>query len=145
MQTLVLTSKIDLWLVAVAVIATALLTVAATRPPLADTGRVLGILLSGIPLLLLLWYPLCNTRYTLDDQSLTVRSGLFHWNIPLTSIQSIEPSRDMASAPALSLDRLRIRYLQDGQPNSILISPTDQTLFMQRLGALRSKPSQAAN
>jgi hypothetical protein len=39
MQTLVLTSKIDLWLVAVAVAATALVVVAATRAPLAETGK----------------------------------------------------------------------------------------------------------
>lgn len=145
MQTLVLTSKIDLWLLMVAVAATALVVVAATRAPLAETGKILGILLSGIPLLLLLWYPLCNTRYTLDEQNLTVRSGLFRWNIPIASIQSVAPSRDMASAPALSLDRLLIRYSQDGQPRSILISPVDQTMFMKKLDMVRSKSSRADN
>jgi hypothetical protein len=145
MQTLVMTSKIDLWLVAVAVMATAMVVVAATCAPLADTGKILGILLSGIPLLLLLWYPLSNTQYTLDKQSLMVRSGLFRWNIPVSAIKSVTPSRDMASAPALSLDRLLIRYSQDGQAKSILISPLDQTLFMQRLDTLRSQSSPAAN
>jgi len=87
--------------------------------------RVIGT----VVLLFVLW-TLLDTVYTLDAGSLFVRSGPFRWIIALREIQSVTPTRDARSSPALSLDRLRIEY---GKGRWILISPRDQTAFLQDL------------
>jgi hypothetical protein len=81
----------------------------------------------------LLCYPL---YYEITLTELIVRCGLLvNRRIPLTSIEGVQPDRNPASAPAWSLDRLRIDYLQDGQSASVLISPADKAAFMQELMA----------
>ncbi|PYS44061.1 MAG: hypothetical protein DMF71_05100 [Acidobacteria bacterium] len=60
---------------------------------------------------------------------------LMNRHIPLGAIDEVRPDRNPASAPAWSLDRLRIDYRSDDQPVSILISPADKVLFMQDLMA----------
>ena len=82
---------------------------------------------------LLLSYPL---YYEITLTELIVRCGvLVNRRIPLTSIDGVQPDRNPASAPAWSLDRLRIDYRKDGQRASILISPADKNAFMQELMA----------
>ena len=93
----------------------------------ADAGLLFllaAILLSA--LLLPVWI-LLNTRYCVDGETLDVRSGPFRWRIPRASIVSIEPSRSLLSSPALSLNRLRVRY---GQQQEILLSPADREGFI---------------
>ena len=71
--------------------------------------------------------------YEITPSDLIVRSGLLHWNIPLSSIQQVHPSHNMLTSPALSLDRLRIEYLQNGKTRFMLISPKDKTGFLRDL------------
>jgi|SRR5215471_13070788 len=71
--------------------------------------------------------------YEITPSDLIVRSGLLHWNIPLSSIQQVHPSHNMLTPPALSLDRLRIEYLQNGKTRFMLISPKDKTGFLRDL------------
>jgi hypothetical protein len=66
------------------------------------------LLVSAFPL----WI-LGSTSYTLTSSHLLVRSGPFRWLIPLDSIQSIMPTRDPLSSPALSIDRLRIESVPE--------------------------------
>ena len=83
--------------------------------------------------ILLLTYPL---YYQITSAELIVRCGvLMNRHIPLGAIDEVRPDRNPASAPAWSLDRLRIEYRSDDQPVSILISPADKVLFMQDLMA----------
>jgi uncharacterized membrane protein YdbT with pleckstrin-like domain len=70
------------------------------------------------------------TSYTITEKSLSIRSGLFKWEIPLNEISKIEPTNDALSSPALSLDRLRIEY---GQDKSIMISPLNKAEFIRDL------------
>jgi hypothetical protein len=76
---------------------------------------------------------LAYTNYTITAKSLSIRSGLFKWEIPLKEISTIEPTNDPLSSPALSLDRLRIEYAQG---KSILISPINKAEFIRDLQAM---------
>ncbi len=92
---------------------------------------VLGPLAVGFPL-----WTLLATRYSIDDAFLRVRCGPFRWTIPLRDIASITPTRDHASSPALSLDRLRIEY---GGGRSLLVSPRDKDAFLRDLQDRRAR------
>lgn len=71
-----------------------------------------------------------TTYYTITSDMLLVRSGPFAWVIPLREITRIEPTRNPASSPAFSLDRLSIYY---GLGNRLMISPTDKENFLATL------------
>lgn len=66
-------------------------------------------------------------HYTLSDSKLTIRSGLVTDPINLSRIKSIEPSRSIMAAPALSMDRVSIE-LTDGTHR--LISPSRKEEFI---------------
>lgn len=70
-------------------------------------------------------------RYTLDDDKLTIRCGLMTTEIPLETIETVEPSRSLWSAPALSLRRVKIVH----GPDYALISPREREQF---IGDLRA-------
>jgi len=71
--------------------------------------------------------------YEITPSELVVRSGFLHWEIPLSSIQQVHPSHNMLASPALSLDRLRIEYSQNGKTRYMLISPKDKLGFLRDL------------
>ncbi len=127
-------SKVDAWFV-VAMGAAGLFCVSSLRAlPVSQMGMdgwwfALACLASafGIPL-----WALANTCYTVTASQLQVRCGPFLWNIALADIDALEPSRNWLSSPALSLDRLRIRY---GHHRSLLISPRDRQRFIQLMRA----------
>lgn len=83
--------------------------------------------------ILILWWPLWSTRYVVDNGVLTIKSLWLSWKIPLSEIQSIQPTDHSIIAPALSLKRLRIDYTDAGVQKFILVSPKNQTAFMQAL------------
>jgi membrane protein YdbS with pleckstrin-like domain len=95
---------------------------------LTTTGVVTGLVT------LLLTYPL---RYEILPSELKVRCGLMRWRIPLASIQDVRPTKNPASAPAWSLDRVQIDYLKDGETRSLLISPEDKSAFMREIESAR--------
>lgn len=80
----------------------------------------------GLPVWLLV-----ATDYTVTLEELKIRCGPFKWTIKRNEIRSIKPSRNLISSPALSLNRLEIRY---GSHKSILVSPADRFGFYQALG-----------
>jgi len=77
-------------------------------------------------------HALYSVEYTLDATELRIRASFFRWRVPLAAIASIEPTRNPLSSPALSLDRLLIRY---GGGKRILISPADQAGFLRALAS----------
>ena len=121
-------SKVDFWLVGVVVG----IPVLVIEFLLEDVGiddhsaDLLAIVLVVVVLAFFLWLYL-STRYTITSQSLLVKSGPFSWIVPLREITAIEPTRNAASSPALSLDRLLIRY---GGGDELMISPSDKAGFM---------------
>lgn len=86
---------------------------------------LVGLLTLGLPVWLL-----CGTDYELTGQELRVRSGPFRWRVPLDQVRRVSASRNWLSAPALSLDRVRIDY---GRAGTLLISPRDQRAFVAAL------------
>lgn len=76
---------------------------------------------------------LITTRYTLTADALLVRSSIFRWRVPLATIERVYPTRNPLSSPALSLNRLAIRY---GRFGYLLISPEDRAAFV---GALLAR------
>jgi hypothetical protein len=64
-----------------------------------------------------------------------VRSGQLRWRVPLAAIQAVHPTRSPLSAPALSLDRLRVEYRVNGRQKQIVISPADRAGFYDSLVA----------
>lgn len=83
--------------------------------------------------IIILWWPLWSTRYVVDNGVLTIKSLWLSWKIPLSEIQSIQPTDHSIIAPALSLKRLRIDYTDAGMQKFILVSSKDQTAFIQAL------------
>jgi len=102
---------------------------ARTVPVFPGRGLLVALLLASI--FLVVW-TLLSTRYLLDATSLTVRSGPFFWMIPLRQIHAISRTRDPHTAPALSLQRLRIEY---GAGRSIMVSPREEAQFLAELRA----------
>ncbi|MFL6253795.1 MAG: PH domain-containing protein [Pyrinomonadaceae bacterium] len=75
-------------------------------------------------------YPL---NYEITQTELIARCGFMRWRVPLANIQEAAPSSSAASAPAWSLDRVRVEYLKGGQSCALLVSPPDKWVFMRDL------------
>lgn len=91
--------------------------------PLLVTIVMLGIFLGVM-------YPL---YYEITHSTLTIRSGLTRAKIPIAAIRQVYPSSDWNSAPAWSLDRLRIDWEPAEPACAILVSPEDKMKFLQDL------------
>ena len=72
-------------------------------------------------------------NYEITETHLLARSGVMRWRVPLDSIEEVRPSRNPASAPTWSLDRLRVEYQKDGRARTLYISPEDKQEFMRDL------------
>jgi hypothetical protein len=75
-------------------------------------------------------YPL---NYEIAAGELVARSGLMRWRVSLDSIQEVRPSRNPASAPTWSLDRLRVEYLKGGSTRTLYVSPEEKSAFLRDL------------
>jgi membrane protein YdbS with pleckstrin-like domain len=128
-------SKTDWWLGAIlgvailALIASAGSLWLAAGPPAVRVGIAAFFLGTAA---LVLWI-FRGTRYELHPDRLVVRSGPFRWTVPLAAIQEVRPTRNPLSSPALSLDRLEIRYR--GSNLGIMIAPEPRAPFLQQLAA----------
>ena len=101
-------------------------------------SRILFISLFTIPTALLLLVLFFNIKYTLTADTLLVKNGFSTQSISLKDITNITPTSSTLSAPALSLDRIEIRY----EGGSIVISPKDKDGFyhtiQERVPALKT-------
>lgn len=125
-------SKIDGWFIPLMVISAAGLIVAlgaVMLSPMPWFQRVIAIV-AIVAIMYLLVAVFRNTYYEIVGTDLLVRSGPLKWTIPVADIQEITPSRNMLSAPALSLDRLKIRF---GKRVFILVSPEDKDGFLRAI------------
>jgi hypothetical protein len=122
-------SKVDRWIVALMIVPLGISAVVMgsalrANPPLPAVFLMVGI---EILVLALIVGTVRSTRYEVTDREVIVRSPPFRWRIEIESIESIRPSRSPASSPALSLDRLEIRY---GGGRILLVSPKDREGFL---------------
>ena len=104
----------------------------------ADIGDIIGII-SLTPVSIFLILPIwLNTYYFLDKDELLVKSGLMKGKrISYSQIISISETRSFISSPALSLDRLEIKYkAKSGNfSDTIIISPKEKAEFIKELRA----------
>ena len=124
-------SKIDRRLALVLLGAAAISTAALTSVPqrAQPVGGVAFLVIGACGIALPIWV-LVRTGYRLTEHALCVTSGPFRWRIPLGRIESVRPSRSAVSGPALSLDRLAIRY---GRGRCLLVSPKERERFAREL------------
>jgi hypothetical protein len=104
----------------------------ATGKPDLQTALVMICSFAGAGVLigLILW-GCYKTRYEIGSTDLTVRFGPFHSSLPLDAIVEVFPTHNPLSAPAPSLDRLRINYRRkNGKLWFALISPKDKEGFV---------------
>lgn len=71
-------------------------------------------------------------RYGVGDELLVIRFGLCRQRIRLVEVTEVEPSRNPLASPALSMDRLKVRYGSSAF-SFVLISPTDRSRFLDEL------------
>ena len=83
--------------------------------------------------ILVLWWPVFNTKYTIKAGQLTIRCLFLRWNIPLSDIQKVSVTNNSVASPALSLDRLKIDYLKDGKAKFILVAPRNKAKFCEAI------------
>lgn len=126
-------SKQDAWLRAV-VLLSALSTALAGLTAWMQPGNLLmRFAVSALCLLGTVFFIdlLMRTGYTLGREGVSVRSGIFRWEIPYSVIESVRPSRSWLSGPALSLDRLAITRRDSSLP--LIISPREASRFLAEL------------
>lgn len=126
-------SKVDAWLpgIVVAVVLIQIIALAGATAEAEDATSILagaGILL--LTTVLFIWL-LRGTYYEVSSDTLRIVCGPYRQRILISDITAIEPTRSMLSSPALSLDRLRIRY---GKIRRVLVSPADKRGFIRALG-----------
>ena len=118
-------SKTDAWLVIVAIAVCAVLYL-----PLIFISFSWGALM----ILLVLTYFICdillNIRYTIDGTALQIRCSFFKSTCDIRQIKEISRTRTIESAPAASLDRIRIRFKKGGD---VILSPMHKEEFIRHL------------
>ena len=126
-------SEIDTWLVVLGFGVTAISVLSIAPLFFVNIDLTVKIVTGGLSLLaiaLFAWVYL-GTYYIVDSNILSIRSGPFHWQIQISEIHRVSPTRSPWSSPALSLNRLRIEY---GEGKWILVSPKHRDEFIRSLG-----------
>ena len=81
-------------------------------------------------------FMLANIKYVITESQLIIDQSLGKWGkevIDISTIKSIEPTHTILSAPASSLDRLRISY---NKYDDIIISPRRKEEFISQLQSI---------
>ena len=122
---MVFRSKIDLWLIILL-----LAVVLSITLPLFWKFDWVNLIIE-IPIILLFYDLFRNTKYVIDGNRLVVKGGfLLCSTYDIRSIRSISSTRTFLSAPALSMDRMRID-LKGG--DVVVISPLRKREFVEEL------------
>ncbi|KQE93024.1 PH domain-containing protein [Acinetobacter lactucae] len=127
-------SKIDWWLLLIFIVTTAIIVM-----KIYEENHNYS-LASNFPhlifyslIILVIWLPIFNTYYVVENNTLIIKSLVFRWKININDITQIEPTHNPLSSPALSLDRLTIYYMKNGEVTSVMISPKDKESFLQAI------------
>lgn len=122
-------SKIDWWLLALILVPMVTAGVAGVR-----YGKE-EVLLSLVPPIIIVAYVFSCVKYTLNDGILNVKAGfLVNQDISVEDIKSVTKTFNPLSAPALSINRLEIKY--GSGFNYTLISPKNRQQFIADLLAI---------
>jgi hypothetical protein len=126
-------SKVDRWILILilAVIVVQVVAITAAVNEAGEPGMITSLILTMIGVVALMVWLLLGTHYTVDRGYIRIVSGPFRWKVPIDEITSVSETRNPLSSPALSLDRLSIRY---GKRRRIMISPADKAGFLKAIG-----------
>jgi hypothetical protein len=113
-------TKIDTWIAALLLLGPILIAV------ISIAARVPALLLGVVPLALIILLLVLPCHYTLNADELIVRCGLLRIPISYRQIESVQPTRNPLSAPAMSLDRVDISYGN----RRIMVSPVRREQFI---------------
>lgn len=100
-------------------------------------GGLFNYVLAAVTLIAGAGFPLqilVSTKYILKNENMEIISGPFSWKIPIESITSVQEAQNALMSPALSFDRLEIKY---GEDKVIMVSPANKQAFMQALDDLK--------
>jgi len=75
-------------------------------------------------------YLMISIKYEINESQLIIHQTMGKMIIDINTIKSIEPTHSILSAPASSLDRLRISY---NKYDDVVISPRRKEEFIQHL------------
>jgi len=85
----------------------------------------------NILIILFIFHMTTSTFYIINRDVLTIKCGiLYSKSIEIKSIKRIIETNNPISSPALSLDRLQIKY---GQYHSVIISPKHKEEFINQI------------
>lgn len=126
-------SKIDRWIfiLLIVVIIVQIVAVGSAALQAGDPLITTGLIFLMIAVVGLMVWLLLGTHYTVDHGVIRIVSGPFHWKVPVDQITSVTATKSPLSSPALSLDRICIRY---GTRRRIMISPADKAGFLKAIG-----------
>lgn len=126
-------SKIDRWLVVVlvAIIGFELIVMMKAAIEADNANEAAMLIFAALATGVLIAWLVLGTRYVVDRDTLRVFAGPFRWKVRLDEIHSVEATRNPLSSPALSLDRLMLRY---GNGRRIMVSPADKAGFLKAIG-----------
>jgi hypothetical protein len=83
------------------------------------------------PIAFFIGYMYLKTEYVVTEELLKIRCGfLYNQQVMISSIRLIKETRNPISSPALSLDRIEIKFDKYG---SVLISPKENEIFIAHL------------
>lgn len=127
-------SKIDWWLLLIFVFITAniLMKIYEANHHYSLASNFPHLIIYSL-IIFLIWLPIFNTYYMVENNTLIIKSLVFRWKINIDDITQIEPTHNPLSSPALSLDRLKIYYMKNGEISSVMISPKDKERFFQAI------------
>lgn len=97
-------------------------------------GDAITLFLLGVGFLLLAGMFTVPCRYTILEDTLSIRCGILCYQVPLSEIESVQRSVSLRSGPALSMRRVLITTKQRGY----LISPQDRDGFIADLEKAKS-------
>lgn len=143
-------SKIDIWLgltIAIAefIVIAACVTLCMDASESASAKAVpfaLLFLCFEIALFLLIADAFIRCRYIFKESYLFIQAGIFvRKKLPYSNIESFCESNNMLSAPACSLDRIKIAYKNEStaKKSFILISPRNKATFTEKLRVILEK------
>ena len=78
-------------------------------------------------------YLMVSIKYEINESQLIIHQAMGKMVIDINTIKSIEPTHTILSAPASSLDRLRINY---NKYDDIVISPRRKEEFIRQLQSI---------
>ncbi|WP_139343293.1 PH domain-containing protein [Virgibacillus siamensis] len=91
-------------------------------------GIIIGIIgLMAIGFMLWIWF---GTGYRIENHVIKIKNGPFRSEIAIQDINSIGKTKSLMATPALSVERLTLRY---GKYSEMLLSPKNEKEFVELL------------